>query len=239
MITRMPLFLLFLILKQYYCVQADSECLKLDISITQKVEHEGFHREIRWLIETTSPPSDIWVASACKLSLQLKVSPGIYVYPDEVAELNRTRKLLLHIDGHVDVEAPAHEATEHTVYIYLNNSNIGRISIVLPMHLRYQRGQITGGYGKVPLRKPSLLSWCPDSLDRICGKGVKVEAPCDETATRVCVWKNLTYQAHFDEVELFVPVGDLDDYPLVSIVTLLLGCAGCIYILSVLSMTHI
>lgn len=159
-------------------------------------------------------------------------------------------------------------------------------------------------YGKVPLRKPSLLSWCPDSLDKICRKGLKVEAPCDEKATSLCVWKNFTYQAvsicslsfpnlkkkeknicksrwystHsffrscmywrftkfsvnsqrvtdffknmwrmnlmiflqlFDEVELFVPVGDLDDYPLVSIVTLLLGCAGCIYILSILSMTHI
>ncbi|XP_018561211.1 phosphatidylinositol-glycan biosynthesis class X protein-like [Anoplophora glabripennis] len=237
MITLVCLF--FLILKQSYCTNSDSLCLNLDVSITQKVEHEGFHREIRWLVETPSPSKKIWMESGCKLSLRLDVSPGMYVNPDEVAETNRTRKLLLHIDGSVDVEAPAHEATEHVVYIFLNSSDIGRISVDLPVHLRYQRSQITGGFGKVPLKKPSLLSWCPDSLDRICGKGLKVEAPCDETATRLCVWKNFTYQALFDDVELFVPVGDLDDYPLVSIVTLLLGCAGCIYVLSILSMTHI
>lgn len=41
----------------------------------------------------------------------------------------------------------------------------------------------------------------------------------------------------FEEAEMYVPIGDLDDYPIVSVVTLLLGCAGCIYVLSVLSMT--
>lgn len=53
-------------------------------------------------------------------------------------------------------------------------------------------------YGKVPLRKPSLLSWCPGSLDKICGRGLKVEAPCDETGASLCVWKNFTYQAVSD-----------------------------------------
>lgn len=124
-----------------------------------------FFREIRWLIETPSPTKEMWMKSGCKLSLRLDVSPGMFVNPDEIAESNRTRKvyiymsilinvffttlyhfqLLLHIDGKVNVEAPAHEATEHTVYIYLNNRDIDRISIILPIHLRYQRGQITGG----------------------------------------------------------------------------------------------
>lgn len=49
-------------------------------------------------------------------------------------------------------------------------------------------------YGKVRLRKPSILVWCPDSLEQICGKGLKVEAPCGESATDLCIWKNFTYQ---------------------------------------------
>nr|CAH7760249.1 unnamed protein product [Callosobruchus chinensis] len=161
----------------------------------------------------------------------------MFVNPDELAELNRTQKLQILLDGNVDTEAPAHEASEHTVYIYLNGHNIERLSVKIPVHLRYQRGQITGGYGKVPLSKPSLLVWCPKQLSIVCGRGLKVEAPCDETFSKICIWKNQTYQALFDDVELFVPVGDLDDYPLVSIVTLLLGCAGCVYILSILSTT--
>lgn len=39
----------------------------------------------------------------------------------------------------------------------------------------------------------------------------------------------------FEDSELYVPIGDQDDYPLVSVVTLLLGCFGTIYILSLLS----
>lgn len=51
----------------------------------------------------------------------------------------------IHVDRFVDVEAPAHEATEHVVYVFLNSSSIDRTSINLPFHLRYQRGQIVGG----------------------------------------------------------------------------------------------
>lgn len=229
--------LLFIIISVTCTVNCQQECFKLKTSITQKIEQEGFHRDIWWLLETADVSKETWIQSKCNLALKLEISNSMFVNPDELAELNRMGELRGYIEGKIDVEAPAHEATHHTVYMFLNNSEIDRMTITLPIHLRYQRGQITGGYGKAPLRKPSLLVWCPDSLNIICGKGLKVEAPCDEKANSVCIWKNLTYYAHFDDLELFVPVGDLDDYPLVSIVTLLLGCAGCIYILSVLSTT--
>lgn len=51
----------------------------------------------------------------------------------------------LYIDGTVNVEVPAHEAEGHTVYIYLKDDKFEKASIGLPVHLRYQRGQITGG----------------------------------------------------------------------------------------------
>ncbi|KAJ8937270.1 hypothetical protein NQ318_005668 [Aromia moschata] len=233
--TAITSAILYLVFLQDYCISNDSECLTLDISITQKVEYEGFHRDIKWLVEILHPSKESWLSLSCNLALRLDISSGMFVNPDEVADLKRMGKLLTYVDGNVDVEAAAHEATEHSIYVYLNNSQIDKLSVKLPVHLRYQRSQITGGYGKIPLAKPSLLTWCPANDTKICGRGLKVEAPCDAEALTLCVWKNQTYQALFDEVELFVPVGDLDDYPLVSIVTLLLGCAGCIYILSVLS----
>ncbi|CAH1154732.1 unnamed protein product [Phaedon cochleariae] len=228
--------ILMCIFFSFHCVHCD-ECTKLDISITQKVEHEGFHRNILWLIESTHTPEQKWFQSDCKFSIKQDIPNGMFVNPDEIADLNRTGELISYIDGIVDVEAPAHESQEHIIYVFLNQSDIERASITLPVHMRYQRSQITGGYGKVLLRKPSLLMLCSESSKRACVRGLKVEAPCDETAHKVCIWKNFSYQALFDEVELYVPVGDLDDYPLVSIVTLLLGCTGCIYILSVLSTT--
>ncbi|KAG5882663.1 hypothetical protein JTB14_024472 [Gonioctena quinquepunctata] len=151
--------------------------------------------------------------SDCKFVLRQDVPNGMFVNPDEIAELIRKRKLSSYVHGSIDIEAPAHEAKDHIVYIYLNSTGIERTSIVLPIHLRYQR------------------IWCSGSLNKVCGRELKIEAPCDESNQNVCIWKNLTYQALFDEVELFVPVGDLDDYLVVSLVTLFLGCAGCIYIL--------
>lgn len=64
---------------------------------------------------------------------------------DEILLYHWFLQLRLHIEGTVDIEVPDHEAREHTVYVFLNSSSIERTSINLPFHLRYQRGQITGG----------------------------------------------------------------------------------------------
>ncbi|XP_056631163.1 phosphatidylinositol-glycan biosynthesis class X protein-like [Diorhabda carinulata] len=216
-----------------------SDCLTLKTSITQKIEHEGFHREIWWLLETSEPSTDVWLNSECKLILRLDVTSGMFINPDEIGELRRMGELCALIVGQIDIEAAAHEANEHVLYIFLNNSMIDKMQVFVPFHLRYQRAQIAGDYGKVGFRNPSLLTRCPKGLNQICNKGLKVEAPCDENNNELCIWRNVSYSSYFDNVELFVPVGDLDHYPLVSIVTLLLGCAGCIYILSVLSSSHL
>lgn len=50
-------------------------------------------RELRWLIESTPSSKTLWIDANCQLSLQLQVSNGMYVNPDEVAELNRTGKV--------------------------------------------------------------------------------------------------------------------------------------------------
>ncbi|XP_072388081.1 phosphatidylinositol-glycan biosynthesis class X protein [Diabrotica undecimpunctata] len=213
------------------------ECIKLKTAITQNIENNGFHRDIWWLVETSEPSTESWLKTECNLALRLDVSRDMFVNPDEIAELNRTGELQASIDGKVNVEIPAHEADEHILYVFLNSSLIKKLMLTIPIHLRYQRSQITGGFGKVNLRKPSLLMWCPNNFKSVCNDGLKVEAPCDEKSQASCVWKNISYLAHFEDAELFVPVGDLDHYPLVSILTLLLGCAGCIYILSVLSTT--
>ncbi|KAK4873789.1 hypothetical protein RN001_013149 [Aquatica leii] len=230
------LYVLFIILLQFTCiVRGGLECLNLQLSVSQKVENEGFHRNINWLIESTNFDNENWRTSNCEIALQLDVPPEMFVNPDEILNLNRTGQISAYIDGSINVEAPAHESTEHKVYIYLKSNSIGKVSVELPVHLRYQRAVIGGGFGKINLSKPSLLVLCPIAGRELCGDYSKVTAPCDSTGQHLCVWQNVTYQALFDDVQLFVPVGDLDDYPIVSVVTLLLGCFGSIYILSLLS----
>ncbi|XP_044254704.1 phosphatidylinositol-glycan biosynthesis class X protein-like [Tribolium madens] len=221
---EMP-FLIILLLIAPTSSAKESKFQNLNISLTQKVDNEGFHRELKWLLERGPTTFD------CKLAIQLNVGPEMYLNPDQIADLNRLRHLSVLIDGEVDIETPAHLSTRHIAYIYVPPFE-ERVSLNIPFHLRYQRAQISGGYGKVIVNKPSVLALCPQSCARS-----EVKAPCDISNRILCKWNNVSYQALFDEVELLVPVGDLDDYPLVSIVTLLLGCAGCIYTLSVLSTT--
>lgn len=73
-----------------YVNHVNCECFNLDVSITQKIDNEGFHREFGWLIEATSPSKQKWISSGCKLALRLEITPGMFVNPDQVAELNRT-----------------------------------------------------------------------------------------------------------------------------------------------------
>ncbi|KAF2892880.1 hypothetical protein ILUMI_13297 [Ignelater luminosus] len=217
--------------------EEETSCINLKFSISQNVENEGFHREINWLIESLDLDNEDWSNlnnSLCKVSLQLHLPSGIFVSPDQISELIRQGQISAYIDGHVNVETPAHESEGHTVYVYIASNNLEKVVVQLPIHLRYQRAVISGGFGKVNLPRPSLLVYCPQVGPQICGEFPKLHAPCDVSGNH-CVWQNVTYQALFDEVQLFVPIGDLDDYPLVSIVTLLLGCAGSIYILSLLS----
>ncbi|KAK5641843.1 hypothetical protein RI129_010390 [Pyrocoelia pectoralis] len=215
------------------------DCLNLQVSISQKVENEGFHREINWLIESLELSDEQWTHSNCEIGLHLDVPPEMFVNPDEISELNRTGQISAYIDGYVNVESPAYESNEHKLYIFLRDRDIRKILVRLPVHLRYQRAVIAGGFGKINLSKPSLVARCPIAGRSLCGENEKMTAPCDSTGVFKCDWENVTYQALFDEVQLFVPIGDLDDYPIVAIVTLLLGCVGSIYILSVLSTTHL
>lgn len=216
----------------YICdTLCSDECIKLQLSISQKIANEGFHREINWLIESYFEESSHF---NCNVSLQLEVPPEMFVNPDQISDLMRANQIVAFIEGIVNIETPTHESEGHTVYVFLPE-RIEKVLVQLPIHLRYQRAVIAGGFGKVNLPRPSLLVYCPQNTLQICGEHEKVKAPCDAVGNDLCTWDNVTYQALFDEVQLFVPIGDLDDYPIVAVVTLLLGCAGSIYVLSLLS----
>ncbi|XP_066262278.1 phosphatidylinositol-glycan biosynthesis class X protein [Euwallacea similis] len=223
-------------LKEVQSAKQERDCIPLDVTITQKIDHLGFHRDLNWLIETNNLNLVEWLNSSCSIALRLDVGRGFFVNPDQAEDLKRLGKLDILIDGSVDVEAIAHQATGHIVYIFLNNKSqiSGRISVKLPIHLRYQR-PLMGGHGKVLLTKPSFLVKCPESNNIICGLDKRVFAPkSSEEFNNIQTWKNVSYKADFEEMELLVPVGNLDDYGYVAVVSCILGCVGCIYILSLI-----
>ncbi|XP_045477174.1 phosphatidylinositol-glycan biosynthesis class X protein-like isoform X2 [Harmonia axyridis] len=228
-------FIIILLQTIAQLIATDSGCLSFDILLTQNIDKAGFHRELKWLLEITNPSKDIISEQKCSFIMQLDMPQGAFVNPDELADLDRMNKLKTVIDGFVDVELIEHEASNHTVYIIIETDDYSKVSIDLPFHLRYQRAQLTGGYGKVILPKPIILARCSQKIRKLCHRST-VMAPCHLDNLKKCRWTNVTYKALFDIDEVLVPVGDLDHYPIVSIVSLLIGCIGCIYVLSLLSM---
>ncbi|KAB0793080.1 hypothetical protein PPYR_12700 [Photinus pyralis] len=123
----------------------NEDCLNLQVSISQKVENEGFHREINWLIESLDLNHDEWSRSYCEIALRLNIPSEMFVNPDEIGELNRTGQISAYIEGYVNVETPAHESNEHQLYVFLRGHDIRKMSVRVPIHLRYQRAVIAGG----------------------------------------------------------------------------------------------
>ncbi|XP_044758465.1 phosphatidylinositol-glycan biosynthesis class X protein-like [Coccinella septempunctata] len=216
-------------------IASDTDCLSFDVLLTQTIDNTGFHREFKWLLEITKPVRDVISEYKCSFIVQIDMPQGAFVNPDQLSDLQRMGILKAVIDGFVDVEQIEHEASNHTVNIFIETDDYTKVPIVLPFHLRYQRAQISGGYAKVTLPKPNLLARCSQKLKKFCSRK-SVLAPCGLNSLKKCRWMNLTYKALFNIDEVQVPVGDLDHYPLVSIVSLLIGCFGCIYVLSLLSM---
>ncbi|KAL3269722.1 hypothetical protein HHI36_008782 [Cryptolaemus montrouzieri] len=213
------------------------ECIPLDVLLTQNIGNLGFHRNLNWLLEIVQPNPETLSDNECSFVMQLEMPQGAFVNPDQLGDLQRTESLKTFIEGNVDVELIDHEATNHTVYVFIDSNEENRVSITIPFHLRFQTAQITGGYGKASIPKPILFVRCLHKKRKLC-EGASILAPCDHNGQKSCRWNVVKYRSLFETGELLVPVGNLDDHPIVSIVSLAIGCIGCIYILSVLSMSQ-
>ncbi|XP_030751763.1 phosphatidylinositol-glycan biosynthesis class X protein-like [Sitophilus oryzae] len=226
----------FLLLLINFSFILGEKCINLDINIIQNIEKQGFHRNMVWLIDSHIPDEKLWTEASCKVALMLDIPVEMYVDPDQMNDFHRIGKLEVFIDGKVNIETVAHQSTTHRVFIYLNKFILNSKHIeTLPIHLRYQKSHL-GGYGKVPLSKVNFLVNCVEH--KVCGNYQEIRAPKKrQDVDSVIPWQNITYKGHFDVLELSVPIGNLEHYPFVVIITYLVGCAGCIYILSILTNT--
>ncbi|XP_069689798.1 phosphatidylinositol-glycan biosynthesis class X protein isoform X2 [Periplaneta americana] len=138
--------------------------------------------------------------------------------------------------GDIDIESPAKDSRPHSVHVYspLNRTeNLLSASLTLPFHVRYLSPVAHGGYVTVELGAPSLLLHC--QRDFQCVQEKRVRAPCGPCSQDKCLWVNLSYKTNSPSISLHVPVGNTSHHGLVLIVTLLVTCGGCVYILSAMA----
>lgn len=214
-------------------VQCNEVC-EIHATIIRRIENEGFHRDIHSLVEIVTGSSTPW--GDCMMILEESMPSGLYVNPDQLADLRRFGHVQACPIGIVDVEAPQKDSVPHSVHVYssLNRTeNLLSASLTLPFHVRYHSPIPHGGYSTVQLGAPSLLLHCENDLQ--CVHGKRVHAPCGPCSRELCQWVSLVYKTNSPTISLHVPVGNSSHYALVIIVTLLVTCGGCIYILSAIA----
>lgn len=222
--------IVFFILPVVQC----KEVCEIHATIIRRIENEGFHRDIHSLVEIVTGYSTPW--GDCMVILEESMPSGLYINPDQLSDLRHFGQVQACPVGMVDIEAPEKDSLPHSVHVYssLNRTeNLLSASLTLPFHIRYHSPIPHGGYSTVRLGAPSLLLNCQNGMQ--CVQGKRIHAPCRPCSRELCQWVNLAYKTNSPSISLPVPVGNSSHHVLVIIVTLLVTCAGCFYILSAIA----
>ncbi|NXT62200.1 PIGX protein, partial [Chaetops frenatus] len=210
------------------CVTADVQAACRDTAVTQELLKEGFHRDLLVKVELGEE------AGGCAVAARLRLPPGIYVDPYELAALQRHNLTKAALSpGVIDVEAPEYLAGGLVLLLFLEPD--GRCSrcfgAALPAHARYQRPAEGTGQGSLLLGSPEvLLCCCHGHLSAECWEPAEVDTPCSSDSTGPCQWHSTKHRPAYEESVLRVPVGLREHSSLVCALTLLTTglCSGLI-----------
>ncbi|XP_015492482.1 phosphatidylinositol-glycan biosynthesis class X protein isoform X2 [Parus major] len=206
-----------------------------DTTVTQELLKEGFHRDLLVKVELGED------AGGCAVAAQLRLPPGIYVDPYELATLqqNNLTKAVLFPDV-IDVEAPEYLARDLLLLLFLEpDAHCSRcFRAAVPVHARYHRPAEGTWEALVVLENPEVLLCCchkgpryhTGHLTAECWEPAEVDTPCPSDTSSPCQWHSAKHRPVYEELMLRVPVGLREHSSLVCALTLLtMGlCSGLI-----------
>ncbi|NWS26101.1 PIGX protein, partial [Polioptila caerulea] len=168
------------------CVTLDVQAACRDTTVTQELLKEGFHRDLLVKVELGED------AGGCAVAAQVRLPPGIYVDPYELAMLQQQNltKAVLFPDV-IDVEAPEYLARALLLLLFLErDARCSRcFRAAVPVHARYHRPAQGAGEASVLLESPRvLLCCCHGQLSAECWEPAEVDTPCSSDTTSPCQW---------------------------------------------------
>ncbi|NXO88052.1 PIGX protein, partial [Sitta europaea] len=210
------------------CVTLDVQAACRDTAVTQELLKEGFHRDLLVKVELGED------AGGCAVAAQMRLPPGIYVDPYELATLQQQNltKAVLFPDA-IDVEAPEYLARDLLLLLFLaRDARCSRcFHASVPVHVRYHRPADGTGGALLVLESPEvLLCCCHGHQSAECWEPAEVDAPCSSDNTSPCQWLRTKHRPAYEESMLRVPVGLREHSSLVCALTLLTTglCSGLI-----------
>ncbi|NWT17870.1 PIGX protein, partial [Vireo altiloquus] len=210
------------------CVTLDVQAACRDTAVTQELLNEGFHRDLLVKVELGED------TGGCAVAARMRLPPGIYVDPYELATLqqhNLTKAVLA--PDVVDVEAPEYLARDLLLLLFLEpDARCSRcFRAAVPVHARYHRPAEGTEEALVVLESPEvLLCCCHGHLSAECWEPAEVDTPCSSDTTGPCQWHSTKHRPAYEGSMLRVPVGLREHSSLVCALTLLTTglCSGLI-----------
>lgn len=213
------------------CIQCSSSFgCNSHATIFRQLEREGFHVDANLLIELVIDLETSSKWENCSLLLIEKISNYFYVNPDQLLELSRSELLYACTKDKVNIESPQYLSEEHTLYIYSQfqkSQNLIFTHLRFPLHLRYQKPKVNGGYSLAELASPILLIQCPKIE---CINLSKHKAPCHMCGKDLCSWSEFPYKTNNINFTMPVPVGDLNHLWFIYPLTYSLTFGSCFYV---------
>ncbi|KAL4708001.1 hypothetical protein ACJJTC_010617 [Scirpophaga incertulas] len=193
----------------------ESAC-SFTVHLSQILHNEGFHRNITYEIVFDSDEVNDWIKHDCLIALDQTLPAGVYANPDELSDFRRSNKLNAIPKNRINVELPAEQSDESSVYI-INMVSEDKVNLWLPVHSRYHQAVRGGGYARNRIGPPKIYLRCPDLNLDACGSKITpfVTFLCNGGREK-CGWKEITYTMTTDSLIWDVPVGNLDHYYFVA-----------------------
>ncbi|CAB3261088.1 unnamed protein product [Arctia plantaginis] len=200
----------------------------------QDLVNDGFHRKMVYGITIIASFRDhlpsLWPYKDCYISLHQPLPAGIYANPDELDDLNRSHRLYA-VTKKTNVELPTHLAEPNTAYVFQKIEGAW-FETWLPLHARYHKAYWFGGYVVNEIEKPQMYMRCPDhQLEHCMNPMVPYKFLCTIHSDEKCIWKKIPFVVSTKSpVSWQTPIGDLNHYYPVAIVTTTVVIIGSIYL---------
>ncbi|XP_022167060.1 phosphatidylinositol-glycan biosynthesis class X protein-like [Myzus persicae] len=195
-------------------------------NINLQVKNEGYHRVLHTTITADYETSN---RKDCAVTLRYDFPADIYVDKYELATIALNRKVEFYVDNKfIDVETPAHKSDPFVLYVvnYTLPDTANKLTETeFPIHLRYQKAAEDSRYKEVRFGD----AYSDVQMLYLC-KGPR-NSNWKQFPLNSGEWIPASYVKVNKDVVMYVPVGDTNNLPWVSLITHGSVLLGTYYIL--------
>lgn len=200
--------------------------------VKRSLTGQGFHRKLETNV-TILLKESVEAVKDCRLLLKETLSSSLYIDGYECDAAHAFGGPLVYSSEDIDLEKPEFLSPSLNIFVYnalkQRDDNILSSNVSLPLHVRYHRPHsYEEDYIHQSISNPEVFISCSADmhLSIVMETAERILAPCSDNTHQDCTWSRLIcqfpiYSDSDGSISFMVPVGKLNHYPMVAMVTML------------------